>query len=152
MYKSTSTDWATRYFQTKLTPASTGMDFEAWKNWMSKKDVQKKFELQFVNPELNEKLNAELNDKLNKRNIAISNFQMLKPIAGLAFNQGANMIGEFARQNGDNTTAFAASALGKIGGYAMMGSVAGPWGTAIGAAIGAVETLFDKFTENAKEA
>ena len=76
----------------------------------------------------------------------------LKPIAGLAIHQGASMIGNFARQNGDNTTAFAASALGKIGSYAMMGSVAGPWGTAIGAAIGAVETLFDKFTENAKEA
>ena len=76
----------------------------------------------------------------------------LKPIASLAIHQGASMIGNFARQNGDNTTAFAASALGKIGGYAMMGSVAGPWGTAIGAAIGAVETLFDAFTEYAKEA
>ena len=76
----------------------------------------------------------------------------LKPIAGLAIHQGASMIGNFARQNGDNTTSFAASALGKIGSYAMMGSVAGPWGTAIGAAIGQVETLFDYFTENAKEA
>ena len=76
----------------------------------------------------------------------------LKPIAGLAIHQGASMIGNFARQNGDNTTAFAASALGKVGSYMMMGSVAGPWGTAIGAAIGAVETLFDYFTENAKEA
>ena len=76
----------------------------------------------------------------------------LKPIAGLAIHQGASMISNFARQNGDNTTAFAASALGKVGSYMMMGSVAGPWGTAIGAAIGAVETLFDKFTENAKEA
>ena len=141
MYKSTPTDWATRYFQTQLTPASAGIDFEAWKNWMSKKDVQKQFELQFINPELND-----------KRNRAISNFQMLKPIGGLAIHQGASMIGNFARQNGDNTTAFAASALGKIGSYAMMGSVAGPWGTAIGVAIGSVETLFDYFTENAKEA
>ena len=152
MYNSTSTDWKTRYFQTKLTPASTGMDFEAWKTWMSKKDVQKQFELQFVNPELNEKLNAELNDKLNKRNIAISNRQMLKPIAGLAFQQGASIIGDFARQNGDNTTAFYAQAVGKIGGYAMMGSAAGPWGVAIGGALGAIESLFDKFTEKAKEA
>lgn len=76
----------------------------------------------------------------------------LKPIAGLAIHQGASMIGNFARQNGDNTTAFAASALGKIGSYTMMGSVAGPYGTAIGAAIGAVETLFDYFTEKTKEA
>ena len=34
----------------------------------------------------------------------------------------------------------------------MMGSVAGPWGAGLGAALGAVETLFDKFTEKAKEA
>ena len=76
----------------------------------------------------------------------------LKPIAGLAIHQGASMISNFARQNGDNTTAFAASALGKIGSYAMMGSVAGPWGVAVGGALGAIETLFDKFTEKAKEA
>ena len=137
LYESTSTDWATRIFQTRMTPASTGMSFKTWKNWMSKKEIQKEFELQFVNPQDSKR---------------ISNFQMLKPIAGLAFNQGASIIGEYARQNGDNTTAFYASALGKIGGYAMMGSVAGPWGTAIGAAIGAVETLFDKFTEKTKEA
>ena len=152
MYNSTSTDWTTRYFQTKLTPASTGMSFEAWKNWMSKKDVQKQFELQFVNPELNEKLNAELNDKLNKRNIAINNLQMLKPIAGLAFQQGASIIGDYARQNGDNTTAFYASSIGKIGGYAMMGSAAGPYGAALGVALGAIDSLFDYFTEKTKEA
>ena len=78
--------------------------------------------------------------------------QMLKPFLGLAINQGASMIGEFARQNGDNTTAFYAQSAGKIGGYAMMGSAAGPYGAAVGAALGAVETLFDKFTEKAKEA
>ena len=33
-----------------------------------------------------------------------------------------------------------------------MGSAAGPYGAAAGAALGAIETLFDKFTENAKEA
>ena len=137
MYNSTSTDWTTRYFQTKLTPASTGMPFETWKNWMSKKDVQKQFELQFVNPPDNKRIN---------------NLQMLKPIAGLAFNQGASMLGEYARQNGDNTTAFYAQAVGKIGGYAMMGSAAGPYGAAVGAALGAVEVLFDKFTEKTKEA
>ena len=78
--------------------------------------------------------------------------QMLKPILGLAIHQGASMIGEFARQNGDDTTAFYAQSAGKIGGYAMMGSVAGPWGAGLGAALGAIETLFDKFTEKAKEA
>ena len=137
MYNSTSTDWTTKYFQTKLTPASTGMPFEVWKNWMSKKDVQKRFELEFVNP------------PDNKR---ISNLQMLKPIAGLAINQGASMIGEYARQNGDNTTAFFAQAASKVGGYAMMGSAAGPYGAAVGAALGAIEMLFDKFTEKTKEA
>ena len=120
-----------------MTPASTGMPFETWKNWMSKKDIQKQFELQFVNPQDSKR---------------ISNFQMLKPIAGLAFNQGANMIGEFARYNGDNTTAFYASSIGKIGGYAMMGAAAGPYGAAAGFALGAIETLFDYFTEKAKEA
>ena len=78
--------------------------------------------------------------------------QMLKPILGLAIHQGASMIGDFARQNGDNTTAFYAQALGKVGGYAMMGSAAGPYGAAVGVALGAVEMLFDKFTEKAKEA
>ena len=78
--------------------------------------------------------------------------QMLKPILGLAIHQGASMIGDFARQNGDNTTAFYAQAVGKIGGYAMMGSAAGPYGAAVGFALGAIESLFDKFTEKAKEA
>ena len=80
-YESTRTDWATRIFQTRMTPASTGMPFETWKNWMSKKDIQKQFELQFVNPQDSKR---------------ISNFQMLKPIAGLAFQQGASMIGNYA--------------------------------------------------------
>ena len=78
--------------------------------------------------------------------------QMLKPILGLAIHQGASMIGDFARQNGDNTTAFYAQSVGKIGGYAMMGSVAGPWGVVVGGALGAIDSLFDKFTEKAKEA
>ena len=137
MYNSTETDWDTRYFQTRLTPASTGMPFEAWKNWMSKKDVQKRFEEEFVNPQDNKRIN---------------NLQMLKPFAGLAIHQGASMIGEFARQNGDNTTAFYAQSAGKIGGYMMMGSAAGPYGAAAGAALGAIESLFDYFTEKAKEA
>lgn len=136
-YNSTKTDWTTRYFQTKLTPASTGMPFEAWKNWMSKKDVQKQFELQFVNPQDNKRIN---------------NLQMLKPIAGLAFNQGAQILGSAYEQSGDKEGAFLIRSAGKIGGYAMMGSAAGPYGAAVGAALGAVETLFDKFTEKAKEA
>ena len=78
--------------------------------------------------------------------------QMLKPILGLAIHQGASMIGDFARQNGDNTTAFYAQSAGKVGGYAMMGSAAGPLGAAVGAGLGAIESLFDYFTEKAKEA
>ena len=145
MYKSTSTNWATRYFQTQLTPASAGISFEAWTNWMSKKDVQKQYELQFVNPELNDKLN-------NKRNRAINNSQMLKPIAGLAFNQGTQILGDAFEMTGNNEAAYWTRSVGKVGSYAMMGSVAGPWGVAVGAALGAIESLFDKFTENAKEA
>ena len=136
-YNSTSTDWMIRYFQTNLTTASSGMSFEAWKNWMSQKDVQKDFELQFVNP------------PDNKR---ISNLQMLKPIAGLAFNQGTQILGDAFEMVGSNEAAFWTRSLGKIGSYAMMGSVAGPGGAAIGASLGAIETLFDKFTEKAKEA
>ena len=78
--------------------------------------------------------------------------QAFKPILGLSIHQGASMLGDYARQNGDNTTAFYAQAVGKIGGYAMMGSAAGPYGAAVGAALGAIETLFDKFTEKTKEA
>lgn len=149
LYNSTRTDWTTRYFQTKLTPASTGMSFEAWKNWMSKKDVQKQFELQFLNPELNDKLNEKLNDK---RNRAISNLQMLKPIAGLAFHQGTQILGDAFEMTGNNEAAYWTRSIGKVGSYMMMGSVAGPWGVAVGGALGAIEMLFDKFTENAKEA
>ena len=145
MYKSTSTNWATRYFQTQLTPASAGISFEAWKNWMSKKDVQKQYELQFVNPELNDKLN-------NKRNRAINNSQMLKPIAGLAFNQGTQILGDAFEMTGNNEAAYWTRSVGKVGGYAMMGSAAGPYGAAVGIALGAIESLFDKFTEKAKEA
>ena len=141
MYKSTSTNWATRYFQTQLTPASAGISFESWKNWMSKKDVQKQYELQFVNPELND-----------KRNRAINNSQMLKPIAGLAFNQGTQILGDAFEMTGNNEAAYWTRSVGKVGGYAMMGSVAGPWGVTVGAALGAIEMLFDKFTEKAKEA
>lgn len=137
MYNSTLTDWTTKYFQTKLTPASTGMPFKVWKNWMSKKDVQKQFELQFVN------------SQDNKR---ISNLQMLKPIAGLAFQQGTHILGDIYEQTGYKEAAFLTRSAGKIGGYAMMGSAAGPWGVAVGGALGAIESLFDKFTEKAKEA
>ena len=134
MYNSTETDWTTRYFQTRLTPASTGMPFEAWKNWMSKKDVQKRFELEFVNPQ------------------RTSNWQMLKPIVGLAIHQGTQILGDAFELGGNNEAAYWTRSVGKLGGYAMMGSAAGPWGAAVGAGLGAIETLFDKFTEKAKEA
>ena len=113
------------------------MPFDAWKNWMSKKDVQKQFELQFVNPQDNKRIN---------------NLQMLKPIAGLAFNQGTQILGDAFELGGNNEAAYWTRSVGKVGGYAMMGSAAGPYGAAVGAALGAVEMLFDKFTEKAKEA
>ena len=133
-YNSTSTNWTTRYFQTKLTPASTGMPFEIWKNWMSKKDVQKQFELQFVNPQ------------------RASNLQMLKPIAGLAFHQGTQILGDAFELGGNNEAAYWTKSVGKVGSYAMMGSVAGPYGAAVGVVFGAIESLFDTITEKAKEA
>ena len=136
-YESTRTDWATRIFQTRMTPASTGMPFETWKNWMSKKDIQKQYELQFVNPQDSK---------------SISNLQMLKPIAGLAFHQGTQILGDAFEMTGNNEAAYWTRSIGKVGSYAMMGSVAGPWGVAVGTAIGAIESLFDKFTEKTKEA
>ena len=137
MYNSTKTDWTTRYFQTRLTPASTGMPFETWKNWMSKKEVQKQFELQFVNPQDSKR---------------ISNWQMLKPIAGLAYHQGTQILGDAFELGGNNEAAYWTRSVGKVGSYAMMGSAAGLYGAVVGAAFGAIETLFDKFTEKTKEA
>lgn len=137
LYNSNRTDWMTTYFRTNLTPASSGMSFETWKNWMSKKDVQKQFELQFVNP------------PDSKR---ISNLQMLKPIAGLAFQQGTHILGDIYEQTGYKEAAYWTRSVGKVGGYAMMGSAAGPWGVVVGGALGAIESLFDYFTEKTKEA
>ena len=131
MYESTRTDWATRIFQTRMTPASIGMPFETWKNWMSKKEIQKQFELQFVNPQDNKH---------------ISNLQMLKPIAGLAFNQGTQILGDAFEMTGNNEAAYWTRSIGKIGSYAMMGSVAVPWSVAVGTALDIIDSLFDKFT------
>ena len=110
-----------------MTPASTGMPFETWKNWMSKKDIQKQFELQFINPQDSK---------------SISNLQMLKPIAGLAFHQGTQILGDAYEMTGNNEAAYLTRSIGKVGSYMMMGSAAGPWGAAVGAALGAVEMLF----------
>ena len=104
---------------------------------MSKKEIQKQFELQFVNPQYNKRIN---------------NLQMLKPIAGLAFHQGTQILGDAFEMTGNNEAAYWTRSIGKVGSYAMMGSVAGPWGVAVGLALGAIESLFDKFTEKAKEA
>ena len=78
--------------------------------------------------------------------------QALKPIAGLAFNQGTQILGDAFEMTGNNEAAYWTRSVGKVGGYAMMGSAAGPYGAAVGFALGAVESLFDKFTEKAKEA
>ena len=78
--------------------------------------------------------------------------QMLKPIAGLAFNQGTQILGDAFEMTGNNEAAYWTRSVGKVGSYAMMGSVAGPWGVTVGIALGAIESLFDKFTEKAKEA
>ena len=78
--------------------------------------------------------------------------QMLKPILGLAFHQGTQILGDAFEMTGNNEAAYWTRSVGKVGSYAMMGSVAGPYGAAVGIALGAIESLFDKFTEKAKEA
>ena len=78
--------------------------------------------------------------------------QMLKPILGLAFHQGTQILGDAFELAGHDEAAYWTRSVGKVGSYAMMGSVAGPWGVAVGGALGAIESLFDKFIEKAKEA
>ena len=77
---------------------------------------------------------------------------MLKPIAGLAFHQGTQILGDAFEMTGNNEAAYWTRSVGKVGSYAMMGSVAGPWGVGVGFALGAIESLFDKFTDKATEA
>ena len=84
------------------------------------------------------------------------NKEMLKFIGGMALQQGAGTIAEWMQTSENKNVAAAGGALqagAKVGGYALMGAAAGgPYGALAGAALGAVETLFDVFTARAREA
>ena len=81
---------------------------------------------------------------------------MLKFIGGMALQQGFSSIAEYMQTSENQTVAATGVALqtgAKVGGYALMGAAAGgPYGALAGAALGAVETLFDAFTTKAREA
>ena len=81
---------------------------------------------------------------------------MLKFIGGMALQQGFSSIAEYMQTSENKNVAATGVALqtgAKVGGYALMGAAAGgPYGALAGAALGAVETLFDAFTAKAREA
>ena len=84
------------------------------------------------------------------------NKEMLKFIGGMALQQGFSSIAEYMQTSENKNVAATGVALqtgAKVGGYALMGAAAGgPYGALAGAALGAVETLFDAFTAKAREA
>ena len=96
----------------------------------------------------------EFNSLLNQK--PQYNKEMIKFIGGMALKQGIESMAEYMQTFEDKTIAASGVALqagAKIGGYTLMGaSVGGPWGAAAGAALGAVESLFDVFTARAREA
>lgn len=70
---------------------------------------------------------------------------------GVFAHQGTGVVQDALEMTGYETASQWAGGIGKIGSYAMMGSSAGPWGTAAGAAIGAIETMFDVIKKRADE-
>lgn len=82
--------------------------------------------------------------------------QMMQFAAGMAINQGLGSIAEYMQTSQNQNVSSAGAAIGavsKVGGYALMGAgVGGVYGAAAGAALGAVESLFDLFTAKAREA
>ena len=79
---------------------------------------------------------------------------MMQFAAGMAINQGLGSIADYMQISQNQNVSSAGAALGavsKVGGYALMGAgVGGVYGAAAGAALGAVESLFDLFTAKAK--
>lgn len=53
---------------------------------------------------------------------------------------------------GDDSAGSAVDFFSKVGGGALAGSAAGPWGAAVGAVLGGIEFAFDQLAENAKKA
>ena len=84
------------------------------------------------------------------------NKEMLRFLGGMALQQGVGSIAEYMQASENQNVAATGGALqaaSKVGGYAVMGAAAGgPYGALAGAALGAVESLFDVFTARAREA
>lgn len=72
-------------------------------------------------------------------------------VAGLFAHQGAGVMQDALEMNGYDTASQVVGGIGKIGSYAMMGAIAGPWGGLAGGAIGALETMFDVIKKRADE-
>lgn len=81
---------------------------------------------------------------------------MAKFVGGMALQQGLGSVAEYMQAQENQNVAAAGNALqagAKVGGYALMGaSVGGPWGALVGAGLGAIESLFDAFTAEARAA
>ena len=73
-------------------------------------------------------------------------------LGGLAFGAGLNAISTGLEASGNNTAANMFSAVGTIGGYAIMGSAAGPIGAGIGAAVGLIQVGAEQMVAAFKEA
>ena len=73
-------------------------------------------------------------------------------LGGLAFGAGLNAISTGLEASGNNTAANMFSAVGTIGGYAIVGSAAGPVGAGIGAAVGLIQVGAEQMVAAFKEA
>ena len=73
-------------------------------------------------------------------------------LGGLAFGAGLNAISTGLEATGNQTAANMFSAVGTIGGYAIMGSAAGPIGAGIGAAVGLIQVGAEQMVAAFKEA
>ena len=73
-------------------------------------------------------------------------------LGGLAFGAGLNAISTGLEATGNQTASNMFSAVGTIGGYAIMGSAAGPIGAGIGAAVGVIQVGAEQMVAAFKEA
>lgn len=73
-------------------------------------------------------------------------------LGGLAFGAGLNAISTGLEATGNQTAANIFSNVGTIGGYAIMGSAAGPIGAGIGAAVGLIQVGAEQMVAAFKEA
>ena len=73
-------------------------------------------------------------------------------LGGLAFGAGLNAISTGLEATGNQTASNMFSAVGTIGGYAIMGSAAGPIGAGIGAAVGVIQVGAEQIAVAFKEA